>query len=330
MKKHQKKPLSSAFVNLFEAMQTAQLNPPADLPAAITKLPAVGELPSPWTTWLFLSIITHHQRQKWGRQLLRRRLPEAIPPSDDLCCADQPVECLLPGVPEWEVALECGDPQCAKLSHKVTGKFIVVDVSPCGNRPILLLSSWNWHKQHDPKTDPAAKRLLELNPFVNDSGVEDDWYAIPELMENGLIKGFMYGSPSFCGEGLEPDYFVIKQRALRHEALVLEFLRVWKQPESQIWTSALIGDWLLAHQLATESADKQLIEVTAPRAEACRTRRILIVKDSVGDDPPHGDALWVLRDLQAPGLDEYVRRGLRSDGWGQAGAVTFIESSDNP
>ena len=101
MKKHQEKPLSSAFVNLFEAMQTAQLSPPADLPAAIAELPAVGELPSPWTTWLLISIITHHQRQKWGRELLSRCLPETIPPSDDLCCSDQPVQYLLPGMPEW-------------------------------------------------------------------------------------------------------------------------------------------------------------------------------------------------------------------------------------
>ena len=330
MKRQRSKPLSPTFVALFGAMHEALSSPPADIPAAIEQMPAVGTLPPPWTTWLFLSIISHHQRQKWGRQLLHRCLPETVPPSDDLCFSDQPVECLLPEMSEWKVSIECGDPQYARLCHKVTGEFIVVDVSPRGNRPVLLLDFWNRHRQHDPKTDPAAKRLLELHPVVNGGGVDMDWYAIPELMNNGLIKGFLYGIPNFCRDGLKPDYFVIKKRALRHEALVLDFLRVWKEPQSQIWATALIGDWLLAHQLAVKSADKHLIEVTAPRAEACRTHRIRMVKDSVGDGPPPTNALWALRDLKAPELDEYVRRGLRSDEWGASATGEFLRSSDDP
>ena len=330
MKKHQEKPLSPAFVNLFDAMREAQSSPPADLPAAIAKLPDVGELPSPWTTWLFLSIISHHQRQKWGRQLLRRRLPEAVPPSDDLCCSEQLIECRLPGMPEWDVVVECGDPQHAFLRNRVTKEEIVVDVSARGNRPVLKLEPWNRRRQPDARTDPATRRLLELNPIVNGCGVDEDWYAIQELRDNGLIKGFHYGIHSFCPDSMGPDYFVIAKKALRHETLVLEFLRIWKRPESRIWASALIGDWLLAHQFAIESADQQLIEITAPRAEACRTHRIRMVKDSVGDDPPHTNALYALRDLKAPELDEYVRRGLSSDGWGLSVAGEFLRSSDDP
>ena len=109
------------FSALFGAMVKGCESPAADLPAAMRALPPVGSLPSPWTTWLIIAIFQYRQRQQWAKDLLRTHLPKAIPPRKEIRRRVQPVEFVLPEIPEWQVSLECAY-EFAQMVHRVTGK----------------------------------------------------------------------------------------------------------------------------------------------------------------------------------------------------------------
>jgi hypothetical protein len=69
--------------------------PPQNVPEAISALPPVGTLPSPWTTWLYLTLMAYRRRQQWGKDLLREHLPQTVPSSQELRQRCQPVEAMV-------------------------------------------------------------------------------------------------------------------------------------------------------------------------------------------------------------------------------------------
>ena len=80
------------FRSLIAALSRAAKATPQNVLEAISTLPPVGTLPSPWTTWLYLTLMAWRKRQQWGKDLLRKHLPKAIPPCRKFRKSEQPVE----------------------------------------------------------------------------------------------------------------------------------------------------------------------------------------------------------------------------------------------
>lgn len=337
----QPKTLSSQFIALIAAMQTALWGLPENLVAAICNLPSVGTLPLPRTTWLFLSIVARLQRERWGRALIEECMPEVVPPCDGFSGRDQLVERQLPGHPEWKMQIDC-EARFASLCHQESREVIFVDIFEDGDGALLPLEDWNAHLRRDQEVDPASGRLLQLNPLRRGLDLSEywgtyehqrfdcDWFAVEELEDNGLVLGRMYGKYGPAPDDLQPDYFVAAEFTLRQEELVLKFLNSWKDPAKQLWCSASVGDWPRTHELAVETGDEKLIRVAANRAEQCRQDQIRRLIKSAGDGPAPFYVLRGLYDLQAPELDEYIQRGLDGERWAQQAVIELLDFTADP
>jgi hypothetical protein len=211
-----------------------------------------------------------------------------VPPCDAFYDLDSPVERQLPEHPEWEVAIEVEQPQWALLTHRDTKEMIFVDVSEKGDGGVLHLEYWNARRRSDPIIDPATSRLLEMYPLPEGLDLPENWRTLPqscqvlfddfdaisELADSGLVEGREYGEFGPMTNDTLPDCYLPGDSLLEHEDLALAFLAHWNDPETQLWCSALIADWPKAHELAVEAGDEDLIRVTAPRAAECRRARI--------------------------------------------------------
>src|SRR5262245_58737115 len=118
--------MDERFQRLFNALRTLERGRPGDLAAFVERLPAAGELPSPWETWTLIGLVRHRDRQNWVAEIIRTRLhgdparlakfgalgghPEAVKPRG-----------VVPGMPEWEYYFH-GRGCC--LTHKVNGDEI--------------------------------------------------------------------------------------------------------------------------------------------------------------------------------------------------------------
>lgn len=337
----QPKTLSSPFIALFDAMLEASQGLPANLVAALKGLPPVGALPLPWVVRFLLSIFVHRQRQAWGRSTLELHMPEAVPPCDAFDDCGSPYDRRLPWFPEWEVSIGTDEPQRAILTNLNTGESIFVDISEEGNRAVLRLDTWIADRRCDSEIDPATGRLLELYPSPKGLVLPDNWRMLPqdcqvlvgdchvvfELVDNGLVEGRKYGKPGPVADGTHADCFLPGDELIKHENLALDFLQHWKAPEKQLWCSALVGDWLLAHQLAIESNNQDLIRVTAPHAEECHRLRIRQVLGPYGEWGVDTEGYLILYYSLADDLDEHVQRGLEGNDSARDRVTRFLNLS---
>ena len=147
------------FRSLIKALGRATKAPPQDLLEAIGTLPPVGALPSPWTAWLYLTLMAWRKRQQWGRQLLGKHMPNAIPPCKAFREQDQPFEMVVPGAPEWDVSLEC-DYHFAQLTNRVTEEFLIVGTTRVDSRVNYL----------------RRKSLIAVSGLHGDRNLSDDWW----------------------------------------------------------------------------------------------------------------------------------------------------------
>jgi hypothetical protein len=73
--------LSSPFDNIFEQMKRTLDGPPKDFLEELQALPSCESLPTPWESCLLFALIEYRQRQDWGRRLLLKHMPQAVPSS---------------------------------------------------------------------------------------------------------------------------------------------------------------------------------------------------------------------------------------------------------
>ncbi|HEY8503001.1 MAG TPA: hypothetical protein VIL46_00365, partial [Gemmataceae bacterium] len=147
----------------MRALAEAVSDPPAG-PADFEGLPDVGDLPSPWETWLLVGLVRHRARQLWVGEIVRTRLggdlgtiarlgalghPDAVPGRGTV-----------PGLPEWECYFH-GIGCC--VTHKVRGDRI--DVNFHGDSAEYF-DEWFyiWYLKSLREPEPAERRLLELYP----------------------------------------------------------------------------------------------------------------------------------------------------------------------
>jgi hypothetical protein len=58
---------------LWQALALASSPSPSDLASAISKLPEVGRVPSPWVTWTLIGLVRHLRRQYWVGEIVATR-----------------------------------------------------------------------------------------------------------------------------------------------------------------------------------------------------------------------------------------------------------------
>jgi len=295
------------FRSLIGALGRAAKGQPQNLLEAISKLPPVGMLPSPWTTWLYLGLMAWRKRQAWGKELLRKHLPKAVPPCKALREQEQPVEMVVPGAPEWEVSIEC-DYNFAQLTNRVTEEFLIVALTRKDIESLIYVESLDRCVGPTSRSEPIV-RLLELHP---DFGTIR--HAIDDLVASNLLRA-VYDDRSPCPPGMHPNGHLLRCRATAHAEVVEGFFRRWEETGSRLWLSALIGDWLLAHELAVAGGDSRLIAATKPRADECRTIRLTLARESFQRARRRHEiwdsgAVRMMAELGAEEVPELIREGL--------------------
>lgn len=307
---------------LFKSMAKAGEEPSPNLKEGLRSLPPVGSLPSPWTSWLLITLMQYRERQRWAKELLRTSLRQTVPPSKSLCRREQPVMMRVPDMPEWEVKLEC-DSKFGWLIHQVTGEIISVGLASQNVESIIFADALNQYVKPHSRWEPAG-RLFELHPDFNSI-----WYAIDSLVAARLLVGVHYDLHPYK-RGLQPDGHHLTISAIIHAEKFSRFCERWEDANNRLWLSALIGDWLLADELARAAGDPGLVEITETRAEKCRQRRVRTIRRRM---EKRSLLSWELKGLYELGEKEItllVRQALRAHGRSVAAAVDFLESYDDP
>jgi hypothetical protein len=269
--------------NYLDSFASSRLAAPSDLKLAIGELPVVGEFPSPWATWTLIELVRYRRRQIWAEGLVGDRLPhlaaarsEAItvgfdPSSPEWEDSEEIEEGYVPGSPDWGYAAEPRLDYC-NLTERVTGEVINVVLSSRGGAGTYcfiseLIRSWERRNAHG-----ACARLLQLHPSLVTVHL-----AIDELTRSGLLEEVLYDEPTDCyAERLSPDV-VARCAEIEH------FVEAWEGGRNRLWLAAIIGDWPAAHAAAIESGHVELIAMTEPRADLCRSRRIASLRQRLSE-----------------------------------------------
>ena len=116
-------------------------------------------------------------------------------------------------------------------------------------------------------------RYLRKPDLKAPNHVAEIWDTIDNLVAAGYLTGIDYdGMPS--DPQFQPGGHRLNHRiAKRYSPHVVQFCESWKQSENRLWLAALIGDWLLAHELAEQADDAELIAFTGERAAECNRLR---------------------------------------------------------
>ena len=317
------------FRSLIAALSRAAKATPQNVLEAISTLPPVGTLPSPWTTWLYLTLMAWRKRQQWGKDLLRKHLPKAIPPCRKFRKSEQPVELIVPGASEWEVSLECDHRyRFAQLTNRVTEEFLIVGLTEVDRESLIYIENLDRCGGPKSRSEPMG-RLSELH---SDFGAIQ--YAINDMIAAKALRA-VYDDRSRCPPGMHPDGYLLASRAVVHADVVDGFFRQWKNVGAHLWLSALIGDWLLAHELAVAGGDAQLIAATRQRADECWAFRLTLARESFASARrKHGmwdsGAVRMMADLGAEEVPELIRKGLAGNADCVCSVMRLINHDQNP
>jgi hypothetical protein len=255
------------FYALRRAFERCTQPAPTNLSEAIRALPPIEVLPSLWTTWLFISLLVFRERQRWAKVFVHEHLPEAFPPGRLFQTAQGGDEFALPGAPEWRICLECGW-GFGDLIHRETREWITFDLTGENTEPIIYVWLFDRHTRPTSRWQPAG-RLLELHrSFEAMIG-----HAIEDLVAVRYLAP-INDDGSDADPDMQPDgYRLEHQIADRYAPHIQRFCNRWEQATDRLWLAALIGDWLLAHELAQNTGDAELITVTGQLATQCQRLR---------------------------------------------------------
>lgn len=267
---------------------------PTNLPAALRGLPVPSSLPSPWETWTLFGFVRHRERQSWVAEIVRDRLQgnlRHLARRGSLGHpADVPQRGSVPGLPEWEYYFH-GRGCC--VTHKVDGDAIDVDFHG-GTGEYIDQYFYLWYLKSLRRAQPPERRLLELHPSFDAIRL-----AIPKLLSMGAITPL---------KGRDVHPFRVAESVMSHSEKIERFCSSFQMPERRVWFAALVGDWLAADEAA--QGHPELIEITGPRAEACRNLREDRILAELKRSERPDEALHGLADLGSGRLDECVERVL--------------------
>jgi hypothetical protein len=146
---------------------------------------------------------------------------------------------------------------------------------------------------------------------------------LEELVQSGLLEEVR----DLNGEVIAHR---LSKLAIPYADAATRFREIWSARESdRLWLAALIGDWELAADLAQKRDDRELIDITHERALESNSQRVALIRESIGDGPACTLDLHALHALGTESLDEYVRRGLATDGWGFGAVAHFLKDIDD-
>jgi hypothetical protein len=305
------------FDHLQDAFRRALQEQPVNLSHAIHALPAVGHLPSPWTTWTLIGLVRHRRRQLWVGEVVATRLGgdrEVIAVMGALGHPpEMPQQGLVPGLTEWEYYFH-GIGCC--LTHRGTGEAIDVDFFGPVAEYFVTFFYTNYLKSLK-EPEPAEARLIALHPSS-----EPLRLATEDLLDAGMLRPM---------EGRDGHPFRVADEVLDHEREIDEFCEAWENPDRRPWLAAAIGDWPEAHEQALSSGDRGLIDATAERASDCKDMRSRELLARWADEPKRGNVLLALDDLDADVLEGLLERALKEPiANATSRAVDIIERRDAP
>jgi hypothetical protein len=282
---------------LWQALEQALREPPADLPGALSTLPPVGVLPQPWITWTLIGLVRHRRRQLEVGAIVSDTL-RSLP--------GHPRTGLVPGRTDWEFTFH-GRGCC--LTHRATGETIDVDFyEPTGE----YIDTWFYIRYLESlrHPEPPEARLIALVPSLEPIGL-----SVAELIAAGALVPH---------EDVRHVYRVAPE-VLEHEEAIAALSALWGESARRPWIAALIGDWPAAHEAALAFGDSGLAALCAGRAAACKELRWRDLLER-GESDDSGDVLLALDDAGAPCMEEQLERALdRTPGGTTARALTLIE-----
>ena len=159
------------------------------------------------------------------------------------------------------------------LIHRVTGESITFRLTTKYMEPIIYVRNFDAFVKPTSRWEPAG-RLVELHrPFAYTIGFAiDDLVAVHYLTP--IHDDGRSCDPDDWPEGHRLDYRI----AQRYAPHVLQFCKCWEDTDRRLWLAALIGDWLLAYELAQNTGDADLIAFTGERATECQRLRYQVLE----------------------------------------------------
>ncbi len=275
------------------ALRQVEKGPPKDLVRFLRDLPEPEETLPPWEAWCLIGLVQYLQRKIWAAEILRTRLMRdpVTPRNSDRFQPHPKLELYgeVPGIPEWRYDLRSG--YSCRFINKIRAETIEVDL-----RWNLVLawesSEYFFYLQRLRDSEPVEKRLQDL--FWHLEVIE---MSVVELQRTKAIAKIR---PSHGW--LQTD---LSNQVMAYQVDFDFFRRCWLRPESRIWLSALIGDWVLADSLAIH--DPAIRDITSSRKESlCRIRREKLIRMHESN---LGRAIYNLADIG--GGDEVLAQGIQ-------------------
>ncbi len=343
--------MDAAFDRLLDAIPTAFDTPPGDLAAALAKLPEVGHLPSPWTTWTLVVLGRLVGRQALAEALLREHLLDGDPSRDAFHDEGGPPDGPLPGMPGWGYEMDNEGRYCT-LTRTAGGEAVTVAISGREFGHFVFLRFLDQLGPCGPETPEG--RVRSLHPSSKTVALALDDLRAAGLLDKLKLSPFarrrltwrppwrqaqaMYLLTAASGGKVE----TFPSRALAYRLTpparalsgrLAAFGEAWALATGadRVWAAAAIGDWPGAHEAALAAGDPAVIARTEERLEQCRSGRAArIGAELAGGSWPRDIPLEALREAGADEFPGRLRSALAGAGVDAAEAMAVVDGIDDP
>ena len=194
-------------------------------------------------------------------------------------------------MPEWNYILE---ENFSFLTHRVTGEHIHVDALN-GPDVIESLLFCDFLVKHQ-RPGPAERRLLEL--FPNGQGLS---LSLNRLLEENLFH--LIDQVEIDVMGFELCHVVDK-----YIRAVKKFVKAWAAGPTPA-LAAVIGDWEVVHQLASDTGQSQLADRAAEQARRVHRRWQNLIQFEAGGGL-YDELLYALAHAEVGELSEWLTLAL--------------------
>ena len=268
--------MKEQFNNLYDVLAAGLDHRPEDLAAAVRELPPDETLPPPWLSWLYIADLRCSSWYAKALEVLRQIFPKTVPRPEGFPnnhdVSDELVVELLPDDPEWSCEAHLvpkvlvlklrGTVEEFTFELQVTahGDQLQLDV----NDPPDAVNAIQFFQRcsRSEGLTVAEQRLRELLP-------DEEWQriALTLLAEAGVVE--WEELPEYADGWSADDR---DEETVDYLRLIERFVDRLEDPQWRLWLAAVVGDWLMALQLAEESGDQELLDVVSQRAEECVNR----------------------------------------------------------
>ncbi|NQU26415.1 MAG: hypothetical protein HQ567_34450 [Candidatus Nealsonbacteria bacterium] len=326
------KTLNQRFDNLFTNLAAGLDHLPENLATAVQQLPPDEALPPPWLSWLYIASLQCSSWHSKALELLRQIFPKAIHRpeafSNSHDTGDELVVQLLPDDPEWSCEAHLvRNVLVLKLRGTVEQFTFRLQVTATGdqlqlgvNDPPDSVNAIQFFQRcsRSEGLTTAEQRLRELLP-------DEGWQriALTILEEASVIE--WEELPEYAGGWSAHDTEEEMVASLR---VIERFVERLEDPRWRLWLAAVVGDWLLAEQLAEEAGDQELIDVVSQRAEQCVSTWLSPVR--AADDPSQFFIMQAIHQRGPRYLLDHLRLPLRDPEWKRSWARSLMMLQGRP